>query len=84
MSDPLRPHRLTAACPLLCPQDSPGKNTGVGSHSLLQGLFLAGMCFSESVPLVPGTCAALSFWGKGGSITVHTLTIRVGKGDSIT
>ena len=25
---------------LLSPWDSPGKNTGVGSHSLLQGLFL--------------------------------------------
>ena len=25
---------------LLCPCDSPGKNTGVGSHSLLQGIFL--------------------------------------------
>ena len=25
---------------LLCQWDSPGKNTGVGSHSLLQGIFL--------------------------------------------
>ena len=24
----------------LCPWDSPGKNTGVGCHFLLQGLFL--------------------------------------------
>ena len=24
---------------LLCPRDSPGKNTGVGCHSLLQGTF---------------------------------------------
>ena len=24
---------------LLCPWDSPGKNTGVGCHSLLQGIF---------------------------------------------
>ena len=24
---------------LLCPTDFPGKNTGVGSHSLLQGIF---------------------------------------------
>ena len=24
----------------VCPWDSPGKNTGVGSHSLLQGIFL--------------------------------------------
>ena len=25
---------------LLCPRDSPGKNTGVGCHALLQGIFL--------------------------------------------
>ena len=25
---------------LLCPQDSPGKNTGVGCHALLQGIYL--------------------------------------------
>ena len=25
---------------LLCPWDSPGKNTGVGCHTLLQGIFL--------------------------------------------
>ena len=28
------------ACWLLSPWDSPGKNTGVGCHSLLQGIFL--------------------------------------------
>ena len=33
MSDSLQPRRL-------CPWNSLGKNTGVGSHSLLQGLFL--------------------------------------------
>ena len=30
----------TVACRLLCPWDSPGKNTGVGCHALLQGIFL--------------------------------------------
>ena len=35
MSDSLRPHRLQSTR-LLCPWDSPGKNTGVGCHSLLQ------------------------------------------------
>ena len=29
----------TIAHQLLCPWNSPGKNTGVGSHSLLQGIF---------------------------------------------
>ena len=39
MSDSLQPHGLQPAR-LLCPWNSLGKNTGVGSHSLLQGLFL--------------------------------------------
>ena len=29
----------TVACQILCPWDSPGKNTGVGCHALLQGIF---------------------------------------------
>ena len=35
MSDCVRPHRQQATR-LLCPWDSPGKNTGVGCHFLLQ------------------------------------------------
>ena len=31
--------RWTVAPRLLCPWNSPGKNTGVGCHSLLQGIF---------------------------------------------
>ena len=38
VSDSLRPHELQPAR-LLCPWDSPGKNTGVGCHALLQGIF---------------------------------------------
>ena len=38
MSDSLQHHGLGPAR-LLCPWTSPGKNTGVGSHSLLQGIF---------------------------------------------
>ena len=34
MSDSLQPHGL------LCPRESPSKNTGVGCHFLLQGIFL--------------------------------------------
>ena len=34
----LRSHELQPTG-LLCPWDSPGKNTGVGCHSLLQGIF---------------------------------------------
>ena len=36
MFDSMRSHGLQPAR-LLCPWNSPGKNTGVGSHSLLQG-----------------------------------------------
>ena len=36
--DSLRPHVLQPTR-LLCPWDSPGKNTGVGCHFLLQGIF---------------------------------------------
>ena len=39
MSDSLRPYGLQPAS-LLCPCDSPGTNTRVGCHSLLQGIFL--------------------------------------------
>ena len=35
----LQPYRLQPAG-LLCPWDSPGKNTGVNCHALLQGIFL--------------------------------------------
>ena len=39
MSDPLWPHGQQPTR-LLCPLGSPGKNTGVGCHALLQGIFL--------------------------------------------
>ena len=38
MSDSLR-HCGLSPTRLLCPWDSPGKNTGVGCHALLQGIF---------------------------------------------
>ena len=38
-SSSLQSHGLQPAR-LLCPWDSPGKNTGVGYHLLLQGIFL--------------------------------------------
>ena len=33
-------HACPAVCDLLCPWDSPGKNSGVGCHALLQEIFL--------------------------------------------
>ena len=38
LSDSLRPHGLQPTR-LLCPWDSPGKNTGLGCRFLLQGIF---------------------------------------------
>ena len=38
MSNSMQPHGLQPTR-LLCPQDIPGKNTAVGCHSLLQGIF---------------------------------------------
>ena len=60
----------TAAYPwILCPWDSPGKNTGVGCHFLLQGIFLtqesnlcllspalAGRFFTTALPGKPQVC----------------------------
>ena len=37
VSDSLRAHGLLSPTRLLCPRDSPGKNTGVGCHSLSRG-----------------------------------------------
>ena len=39
VSDSLRPYGLKPTR-LLCPWDFPSKNTGVGCHFLLQGIFL--------------------------------------------
>ena len=39
MFNSLEPYRLQATR-LLCSWDSPGRNTGVGCHALLQGNFL--------------------------------------------
>ena len=53
MSDSVRPHRWLPTR-LLCPWDSPGKNTGVGCHFLLQCMQVK----SESE--VPQLCPTLS------------------------
>ena len=47
VSDSSQLHRVQLAS--LCPWDSPGKNTGVGCHFLLQGIFLT----QESNPGLP-------------------------------
>ena len=39
MSDSFDPMDCKPSCKLICPWDSPGKNTGVGCHACLQGIF---------------------------------------------
>ena len=53
VSDSVQPHRQQPTR-LLCPWDSPGKNTGVGCHFLLQCMKVK----SESE--VPQSCPTLS------------------------
>ena len=63
MSDSVRPHRRQPTR-LLCPWDSPGKNTGVGCHFLLQCMKVesesevAQSCLTPSDPMdcsLPGS-----------------------------
>ena len=42
---------------LLCPWNSPDKNTGVGSHSLLQGIFL-----TQGLNLDLLLCRQILYW----------------------
>ena len=59
VSNSLQSHGLQPAR-LLCPWNSPGKNTGVGCHSLLQGVFSnqgwnpgSPALWADSLPSVP-------------------------------
>ena len=69
MSNSLGPYKLQSTR-LLCPWDSPGKNTGVNCHAFLQGVFLTQglnphvLCLShseaDSLPLAsPGKLSIL-------------------------
>ena len=48
----LQTHRLQPAR-LLCPGDSPGENTGVGCHALIQGIFPAQRSSPRLLSLLP-------------------------------
>ena len=50
---------------LLCPWDSPGKNTGVGYHALIQGIFLT----QGSNPHL----FCLLHWQAGSSATIQAI-----------
>ena len=66
--DSVRPHGLQPA-KLLRPWDFPGKDTGVGCHALLQGIFPTqglSLCLlqqqADSIPLMPPG-KLLGTWG---------------------
>ena len=73
VSDSVRPHRRQPTR-LLHPQDSLGKNTGVGCHALLQGMFLtqgstcgsciAGGLFTAEPPGEPQSVSAATAAAK--------------------
>ena len=62
VSSSVRPHGLQPAR-LLCPWGSPGKNTGVGCHALLQGIFPTQGRDSSLLPLQVDSLP-LSQWGS--------------------
>ena len=63
LSESLRPCGLRPSR-LLCPWDSPGKNTGVGRQALLQGIF-------PSQASNPGL-SRLSHWQRGSILLSHS------------
>ena len=68
VSDSLWPHELSR---FHCPWNSPGKNTGVGCHSLLQGIFLTHRS-NLSLPRCRQILHHLSHHGS--PINTHTYT----------
>ena len=74
---------------LLCPWNSPGKNTGVGSHSLLQGIFLTSnlgllhcrqTVYSLShwrIPMIQKKKKWVKWWVRKTNRTVTTTTVYI-------
>ena len=67
MSDSLQPHGLQPPR-LLCPWNFPGKNTGMGCHSLLQGIF----------PTQELNSGLLNFAGRFFNIPIQKILTRQG------
>ena len=64
VSDSVRPYGVWPAR-FLCPWDFAGKNTGVGCHFLLQGIFPAGIEPTPSAsPALQADSLPLSPWGS--------------------
>ena len=61
---------------LLCPWDSPGKNTGVGCHFLLQGIFLT-QGSNPGLPHCRQTLYPLSRQGSPRAVVVLTTSSNI-------
>ena len=77
VSNCLQPHGLYSTR-FLCPWNSPGKNTAVGSHSLLQGIFPM-QRLNLSLLLGRQTLYCLSHQGrsKWAKILAHRFAMRI-------
>ena len=85
VSDSVRPHRQQPTR-LLCPWDSPGKNTGMGCHFLLQCMKVKSESeVAQSWPTLsdpmdcslPGSSVHEIFTGKSTGVGCHCPGIRV-------
>ena len=85
MSDSVRPHRRWPTR-LPCPWDSPGKNTGVGCHFLLQCMKVKSesevtqLCLTLSDPMdysLPGPSVHGIFPGKSTGVGCHCLLCSI-------
>ena len=74
VSDSLRLHGLWPAR-LLCPWNSPGKNTGVGCHFLLQGVFLIQELNLDLLCLLHWQADSLPLAGPGKPIGSYDMPI---------
>ena len=61
----------TVACRLLCPWVSPGKNTGVGFHFLLQGIFPTWGLNPRLLHLLHWQAGSLPLAPPGNTLTPH-------------
>ena len=82
MSNSLRPYGVYPSR-LLCPWDSPGKNTGVGCHALLQGAFqIQGLnpCILTTPTLAGGSFTTSANWEAHNQVVrMCDLTVHLGK-----
>ena len=81
VSASLQPHGLQPFR-LLCPWDSPGKNTGMGCHALLQGIFLTqelNLCLLCLLALEEGFLTTSATWEEvhGPMIFIHSKRFMV-------